>query len=127
MGSIYKNLEHYKKEKWSTHWLDIVFNSECGEHKDVLLHDVFAYIINPNSYGLGNVEAIPSNLFKGYYILSNDCFTVYFLCAITDMNNTNWKRSFLVPLTEEERECLHNRTKYNKRFAIADWLLKKWN
>jgi hypothetical protein len=121
-----KNLDHFKREKWSTHWLDIVFNSIIGEHKEMSYHDVFAYFINTNNERLQNVKAIPSQTFRGYYNLSDDWYTIYFLCPITDMNNTNIKRSFLVPLNEEERQCLNQRRRYNKRFTIIDWLLKKW-
>jgi hypothetical protein len=120
-----KNIRHYKNDRWSTHWLDIVFNTKCGEHKESNNHKILG-LIPQNFFRLRHINAVPSKYFKGYFNLSNDWYALYFLCTVTDVINPDIKASFLVPLTQKERQCLHQRIRYNRRYETTNWLIKKW-
>ena len=118
---------HHKKDVWSTHWLDIIFNSKFGQRKDIMRHDVFIHDPLPIIQEFGQPrQAYPSYDFIGYYHFRGDWRTVYFLCPIARLYEPNVKRSYMIALTEKERKRLWKRTQINRRYSITKWLLDNW-
>ena len=118
---------HHKKDVWSTHWLDIVFNSKFGQRKDIMRHDVFIHDPLPTIQEFGRPRhAYPSYDFIGYYHFTGDWRTVYFLCSIACIHEPNVKRSYMIALTEKERKRLWKRTQINRRYATRKWLMEQW-
>ena len=126
---LYLNsIGHHKKDLWSTYWLDIVFNSQLGQRKDIMRHDIFIDDPLPHlQFYECPSKAYPSAFFIGYYHFLGDWKTVYFLCSIACIYEPTIKRSYMIALTEKERNRLLKRIQVNRRYSTTKWLLDNWN
>lgn len=134
MWTLYTmHIGYYKKQYWSTNWLDIVFNTSQAERLNVIKHRI--YIMDmPNPANMTAYIATPSLLYPGYFRLHlqdrpNDRWSsaVYFLCPVRWYRNEASRKSFLVALTDEEVQRLDERNKINNEFErrrkIYEYLL----
>ena len=121
------SIGHHTEELWSTYWLDIVFNSKLGQRKDIMRHNIFIDEPLPHLQESERpCKAYPSNYFIGYYHFLGDWKTVYFLCSIACIYEPTIKRSYMVPLTEKERNRLLKRIQVNRRYSTTKWLMEQW-
>ena len=121
------SIGHHMKDIWSTYWLDIVFNSQLGQRKDIMRHDIFIDEPLPHLQEYERpCKAYPCDYFIGYYHFLGDWRTVYFLCSIACIWEPTIKRSYMIALTEKERKRLLKRIRVNCRYSTMTWLMELW-
>jgi hypothetical protein len=111
-------IDHHANDFWSTHWLDIIFNSNYGDGINIQNYDFFSNI-EPHSpirwkKLYGSYVAFPCERYKGYYHFQFDYTKVFFRCKVKDLSNPLITHFFFVALTNEEIDRLKMRIKFNK-------------
>ena len=120
------NIERTKAELWSTHWMDVTFDSKIGCPLDKSQHFVYHEMSPLKHIRHEQATFIPIATLPGYWRLCN-LGGIYYISKVYD-RHFNYVSFYFVHLADDKIENLKERTRFNevhrRRTAIFKFLLQ---